>query len=221
LPKISRVADLPVLEFDTWDVPRSTTLLKRCFDVGFSGGSLLLMAPFFPLIALAIRLDSRGPVLFTQLRAGKAGKPFRMLKFRTMHRHAQDQLGEVVDLGDLAEPVFKVKGDPRVTRVGRFLRRFSLDELPQLWNVLRGDMSMVGPRPEELAMVDNYRPEHRVRLQVKPGMTGPMQVFGRGELTLAERLAVESDYIESMSLARDLEIIAMTVPVVLRGDGAY
>ena len=144
-----------------------------------------------------------------------------MYKFRSMYRDAEDQLSDLVDLDALPEPAFKLRDDPRVTRVGRFLRRLSLDELPQLWNVLRGDMSLVGPRPEELALVARYQPEHRFRLQVKPGMTGPMQVSGRGELAFAERLAVELDYVERVSLARDLWILLRTLPALSRGTGAY
>ena len=117
--------------------------------------------------------------------------------------------------------MFKLRPDPRVTRVGRFLRRFSLDELPQLVNVIRGEMSMVGPRPEEVSVADRYQPEHRFRLMVKPGITGPMQVFGRGELTFEERLAVEIDYVENLSLTRDLWLLAQTIPAVVRGTGAF
>jgi exopolysaccharide biosynthesis polyprenyl glycosylphosphotransferase len=221
MPYLSQVADLPVLEFDTSDVSRSTMLLKRCFDVIVSAAGLLLFAPLFPLVALAIRLDSPGPAIFSQLRAGLGGRPFRMYKLRSMYRDAEDQLSDLVDFDALPEPAFKLRDDPRVTRVGRFLRRLSLDELPQLWNVLRGDMSIVGPRPEELALVARYQPEHRFRLQVKPGMTGPMQVSGRGELAFAERLAVELDYVERVSLARDLWILLRTLPALSRGTGAY
>jgi exopolysaccharide biosynthesis polyprenyl glycosylphosphotransferase len=221
MPYLSQVADLPVLEFDTSDVSRSTALLKRSFDVLLSATALVVLAPLYPLIALAVKLDSPGPVIFSQLRAGLGGQPFRMYKLRSMREGAADELGDLVDLDSLPEPSFKLRKDPRVTRVGRFLRRFSLDELPQLWNVLRGDMSIVGPRPEELALVERYRPEHRFRLQVKPGMTGPMQVFGRGELGFAERLAVELDYVERMSLARDVWILLQTVPAVFHGTGAY
>jgi exopolysaccharide biosynthesis polyprenyl glycosylphosphotransferase len=221
MPYLSQVADLPVLEFDTSDVSRSTMLLKRCFDVIVSAAGLVLFAPLFPLVALAIRLDSRGPAIFSQLRAGLGGRPFRMYKLRSMYRDAEDQLSDLVDLDALPEPAFKLRDDPRVTRVGRLLRRLSLDELPQLWNVLRGDMSIVGPRPEELALVARYQPEHRFRLQVKPGMTGPMQVSGRGELAFAERLAVELDYVERVSLARDLWILLRTLPALSRGTGAY
>jgi exopolysaccharide biosynthesis polyprenyl glycosylphosphotransferase len=221
MPYLSQVADLPVLEFDTSDVSRSTMLLKRAFDIMISAIALVVLAPLFPLVALAIRLDSPGPALFSQLRAGLGGRPFRMYKLRSMYREAEAQLSDLVDLDELPEPAFKLRHDPRVTRVGRFLRRLSLDELPQLWNVLRGDMSIVGPRPEELALVARYQPEHRFRLQVKPGMTGPMQVSGRGELAFAERLAVELDYVERISLARDLWILLRTVPAVYRGTGAY
>jgi exopolysaccharide biosynthesis polyprenyl glycosylphosphotransferase len=210
-----------VLEYETWDPSRSTALIKRAFDIVVSSLGLLFTAPFFPLIALAIKLDTRGPVFFNQTRAGLDGRPFEMHKFRTMVADAEDRLADVVRLDDLRDPVFKLSDDPRVTPVGRFLRRLSLDELPQLINVLRGEMSIVGPRPEQVELVERYRPEHRFRLSVKPGITGPMQVFGRGDLTFHERLAVELDYIENLSLARDLRIIAETVPVTLRGSGAY
>jgi exopolysaccharide biosynthesis polyprenyl glycosylphosphotransferase len=219
--RLSQVADLPVFEFNTWDPSRSTMAIKRGFDLLISGIGLLLLAPLFPLIAIAIRLDSRGGVIFGQARAGKEGRPFRLYKFRTMRADAEQQLATVVDLDQLEEPMFKLNGDPRVTRVGRVLRRLSLDEVPQLYNVFRGDMSIVGPRPEQVELVQRYRPEHRFRLTVKPGLTGPMQVYGRGELTFAERLAVELDYVENLSLAQDLKILAITVPVVLRGKGAY
>jgi exopolysaccharide biosynthesis polyprenyl glycosylphosphotransferase len=219
--RLSKVADLPVFEFNTWDPSRSTMFLKRGFDLVISAFGLLVTAPFFPLIALAIRLDSRGPAIFGQLRAGVGGEPFRLYKFRTMRVDAEERLSSVVDLDQLEQPMFKLNGDPRVTRVGRVLRRMSLDELPQLYNVLRGDMSIVGPRPEQIELVQRYRPEHRFRLAVKPGLTGPMQVYGRGELTFEERLAVELDYVENLSLAHDLKIIATTVPAVLRGRGAF
>ena len=144
-----------------------------------------------------------------------------MYKLRTMTADAEESLSEIVRLEDLREPMFKLRNDPRVTRVGRLLRRFSLDELPQLVNVLRGEMSIVGPRPEQVELVERYAPEHRFRLEVKPGMTGPMQVFGRGELSFGERLAVELDYVENVSLGRDLRILFQTVPAIIRGTGAF
>ncbi len=219
--RISQVAELPVFEFNTWDPPRSTLLMKRAFDLVVSAVALLLLLPFLPLVAIAIKLDSRGPIFFTQIRTGENGDPFRMYKLRTMTADAEERLGEVVRLEELSEPMFKVYGDPRITRVGRLLRRFSIDELPQLFNVLRGKMSIVGPRPEEIAVTSMYGPEHRFRLAVKPGLTGPMQVYGRGELTFGERLAVELEYIENLSIARDLRILLLTIPTAIRGTGAF
>jgi exopolysaccharide biosynthesis polyprenyl glycosylphosphotransferase len=221
LPRLSEVADLPVLEYDTRDVPRSTILIKRVFDVAASSLMLIVCAPLLPIIALAIKLESRGPLLFVQTRAGLRGMPFRVYKFRTMHKGADRMLEQLVRLDELPEPVFKFKSDPRVTRVGRVLRRLSLDELPQLVNVLKGEMSIVGPRPEQIELVRRYRPEHRFRLAVKPGITGSMQVFGRGALTFSERLAVELDYVENLSLSRDLRILLQTLPATFRGTGAY
>jgi lipopolysaccharide/colanic/teichoic acid biosynthesis glycosyltransferase len=220
-PRLSELGDLPVLEYDTRDPSRSTMLIKRIFDLFVSASALLVLAPLFPLVVLAIKLDTRGPVFFKQLRAGRDGFPFRMYKLRTMVADAERALSDIVVLDDLPEPVFKLRTDPRVTRVGRLLRRFSIDELPQLVNVLRGEMSIVGPRPEQIELVERYRPEDRFRLDLKPGMTGPMQVYGRGELDFSERLAVEYDYVENVSLSRDLRILFRTFPVVLRGTGAY
>jgi exopolysaccharide biosynthesis polyprenyl glycosylphosphotransferase len=221
VPRLAEVADLPILEYDTRDPSRSTILIKRGFDLFVATLGLLVLAPLFPLVLAAIKLDSRGPTIFVQLRAGRRAVPFRMYKLRTMTMDAEDELAALISLDALAEPVFKLRPDPRVTRVGRFLRRFSLDELPQLVNVLRGEMSIVGPRPEEIEVVRRYRPEHRFRLDVKPGMTGPMQVYGRGDLTFSERLAVELDYVENPSLGRDLRILLQTIPAALRGRGAY
>ena len=181
-----------MLEYNTGDVPRSTAALKRGFDVVVAGAMLLVLAPVLAAVALAIKLDDRGPVLFRQLRAGRNGKPFTIIKFRSMDVDAEEHLRHLVDLNALPAPIFKLRWDPRVTGVGRILRRFSLDELPQLINVIRGEMSLVGPRPEMVSITDRYKPEHRFRLAVKPGITGPMQVFGRGELTFDERLAVRS-----------------------------
>jgi exopolysaccharide biosynthesis polyprenyl glycosylphosphotransferase len=219
--RLNHVADLPVVEYNTWDTSRSTLFLKRTLDVVVAGTALLVLSPLFLLIALAVRLESRGPAIFQQLRAGREGRSFRMLKFRTMDADAEAQLPQLVPFDSLADPMFKLREDPRVTRVGRLLRRTSLDELPQFLNVLRGDMSLVGPRPEQVDLVERYEPEHRFRLLVRPGITGPMQVFGRGELSFEERLAVERDYIENLSLGRDLRILAMTVVPVVSGRGAF
>ncbi len=217
--EISRLAELPVFEYLTSDVSRSTMMLKRALDLIVGIPLAILAAPLFPVIAVAIWLEDRGPILFAQQRAGFHGEPFRLLKFRTMHVGADSSLEDLLD--ELPEPMFKFRQDPRVTRVGRVLRRLSLDELPQIWNLLRGDMSLVGPRPEQLELVERYSPEHRFRLDVKPGLTGPMQVHGRGELTFEERLAVELDYVENLSMGRDLRILALTPVCVIRGTGAF
>ena len=219
--QLSHIADLPAIVYGTWDVSRSTLLLKRIIDVAISAILLSVAAPLVGLIALAIKLHSRGPVFFKQSRVGLNGRCFRMLKFRTMVPNAEELLPHLVAFDRLPEPVFKLPRDPRVTRVGRVLRRTSIDELPQLWNVLRGDMSLVGPRPEEEQIVARYEPEHLVRLQVKPGLTGPMQVNGRGNLRFEERLAVEREYIENLSIARDLRILTATASTVVAGRGAF
>lgn len=219
--RLTHVADLPVLEYNTWDVSRSTLLLKRLLDVAVSLSALVLLAPVFVLIALMIFLDSPGPVLFSQVRAGMHGQGFRMLKFRTMVADAEARLEHIVSFDALREPMFKLRDDPRVTRVGRFLRRTSLDELPQLVNVLMGDMSLVGPRPEQIDLVRRYTAGQCIRLAVKPGVTGPMQVYGRGQLTFAERLAVEREYVENISIGRDLRILTLTITAVVAGRGAF
>jgi exopolysaccharide biosynthesis polyprenyl glycosylphosphotransferase len=218
---LTHIADLPLLDYNTWDISRTTVGLKRAFDTGVAVGGLILACPLFVLVGLATLVDSGRPIFFRQTRAGERGRPFQMLKFRTMVRDAETMLAELVPFEELDSPMFKLKADPRVTRVGRLLRRTSIDELPQLINVLRGEMSIVGPRPEQLDLVDRYAPEHQFRLQIKPGITGPMQVYGRGELTFDERLAVEREYVENLSLARDLRILVMTLPAVFGRRGAF
>jgi exopolysaccharide biosynthesis polyprenyl glycosylphosphotransferase len=218
---LTHIADLPLLDYNTWDISRLTLALKRCFDIVFASLALVLALPVLVLVALATLVDSGWPVFFSHVRAGERGRPFQMLKFRTMVKNAEAMLPELVPFEELDAPMFKLKADPRITRVGRFLRRTSIDELPQLINVLRGEMSIVGPRPEQLDLVERYGPEHQFRLQVKPGITGPMQVYGRGELTFEERLAVEREYVENLSLARDLRIVLMTLPAVFGRRGAY
>jgi lipopolysaccharide/colanic/teichoic acid biosynthesis glycosyltransferase len=217
--QISRLAELPVFEYVTSDVSRSTLMLKRILDLIVGIPLAVVSALLFPLIALAIWLEDRGPPLFVQRRAGLNGKPFSVFKFRTMYVGADRSLDDLLD--ELPEPMFKFRRDSRVTRVGRVLRRLSLDELPQMWNLLRGDMSLVGPRPEQLELVERYSPEHRFRLDVKPGLTGPMQIHGRGELTFEERLAVELDYVENLSIGREIRILALTPISVIRGTGAF
>jgi exopolysaccharide biosynthesis polyprenyl glycosylphosphotransferase len=218
---LTHIAELPLLDYNTWDISRTTRQLKRGLDILLSLLGLIVTLPLLLLAALATLIDSGWPVLFRQTRAGESGRPFQMLKFRTMVRGAEALLPQLVPFEQLDAPMFKLKADPRVTRVGRVLRRTSIDELPQLVNVLRGEMSIVGPRPEQLDLVERYAPEHQFRLEVKPGITGPMQVYGRGELTFEERLAVEREYVENLSLVRDIRIVLMTLPAVLGKRGAY
>jgi exopolysaccharide biosynthesis polyprenyl glycosylphosphotransferase len=218
--ELNRLAELPVLDFRFADPSRSTEAMKRAMDVAVSATLLVLLSPLLAAIAVAILLDSGRPVLFRQRRAGKDGEPFDMVKFRTMVVDAEERLGELVDLTKLEQPAFKIVDDPRVTRIGRTLRRYSLDELPQLLNVLRGQMSLVGPRPEEEGVVALYDERQRGRLAIKPGLTGPMQVYGRSDLTFEERLAMERDYLDNLSLAGDLAILMRTPRAVIRGDSA-
>jgi lipopolysaccharide/colanic/teichoic acid biosynthesis glycosyltransferase len=193
---------------------------KRVIDVLGSTLGLIFTIIVWPLIALLIKLDSEGPVLFSHERVGAHGRPFTMYKFRTMHKGAADQWPQLVSSLGLSEPVLKLADDPRLTGVGRFLRRWSLDELPQFWNVLTGDMSLVGPRPEEPRVVAYYSDYHLKRLAIKPGMTGPMQISDRADLNLDERVALDLDYIEHHSTGRDLAILLRTLPVIIRGKGA-
>jgi len=218
---LTRVGELAVVEYNTWDVSRSTMFLKRALDVTVSLIALVALSPLFLAAALLILVDSPGAIFFLQMRVGMGGARFRMHKFRTMVRDAEAQLPELLRFDALAEPMFKLRNDPRVTRVGKLLRRTSLDELPQLFNVLKGDMSLVGPRPEQVELVERYKPGQLVRLAVKPGLTGPMQVHGRGDLTLEERLAVEREYVENISIARDFRILTLTIAAVLTGRGAF
>lgn len=196
-------------------------LPKRAIDIVGSLLGLIVAAPFMAVIALAIRVDSRGPATFAQWRAGRDGKPFRMYKFRTMITGAEELRAGLVQTMCLEEPVLKFHPDPRITRVGRFLRRWSLDELPQFANVLKGEMSLVGPRPEELHVVAKYTPWHMQRLGVTPGITGPMQVSGRARLLLDERVRLDLDYINHPSTLEDAKILARTIQAVIAGDGSY
>ncbi len=218
---LTHIADLPLLDYNTWYVSNSTLALKRAFDLVVGMIGLIVTLPIFALTAVAILLDDGRPVFFRQQRVGEGGRRFRIFKFRTMVRDAEARLRDLVSLDKLDDPLFKLKADPRVTRSGRFLRRTSIDELPQLLNVLRGEMSIVGPRPEVVDIVERYSPEHEFRLQVKPGITGPWQVFGRSDLTFDEILAVEREYVDNLSLARDIRIVLMTLPAVLGKRGAY
>jgi lipopolysaccharide/colanic/teichoic acid biosynthesis glycosyltransferase len=198
-------------------------LAKRLLDIFASIAGLILFSPVLLLASILIRLDSPGKAIFSQERIGENGKPFRIYKLRTMLVDAQQKLQQVLEQNNiqLDQPAFKIPHDQRVTRVGRFLRRWSLDEVPQFWNILRGEMSLVGPRPEESWVVALYNDYQRQRLAVKPGLTGPMQVSGRGDLDLESRLAVELDYIQHYTFWLDLKIIWKSLGVIISGKGAY
>jgi exopolysaccharide biosynthesis polyprenyl glycosylphosphotransferase len=196
-------------------------LLKRTLDVLLAGACLLLLAPLWGLIALLVRLDSPGPILFRQERVGRSGVRFVCLKFRSMREDADRVVQELLAQNEASGPIFKIRNDPRMTRVGRFLRRWSLDEIPQFWNVIRGEMSLVGPRPPLPREVAQYEPWQLRRLEAAPGLTGLWQVSGRSELSFDEMVMLDLYYVENWSLGLDLRILARTIPAVFRGGGAY
>ena len=195
-------------------------LLKRLMDIGIALLTLLLLAPLFLLIALLIKLRMPGPVLFLQERIGRQGRPFRMLKFRTMVVDAEEQRAELEAFNETGGPTFKMTNDPRITPLGRVLRKYSLDEFPQLINVLQGHMSLVGPRPLPIYEVDHLSESHRRRLSVLPGITGLSQVSGRSDLCWEEWLNLDLEYIDTWNIFEDIRILVKTLFVVLRGHGA-
>lgn len=203
-----------------WEVRRDPWL-KRLFDILCSSIVLCIFAPLFLLIAALIKLEDRGPVFFTQIRVGKYGRLFKMYKFRSMCSDAEKRLEELKAKNHHKEGVtFKIKDDPRITRVGKWLRKLSLDEMPQFINVLRGEMSFVGPRPPVPREVALYTPAQRRRLAVQPGITCIWQVSGRAEIDFSGQVALDVRYIESQSLLTDLKIAVQTIPAVLSGRGA-
>jgi exopolysaccharide biosynthesis polyprenyl glycosylphosphotransferase len=212
---------IPLMGLKETAIPRAGRLLKRTLDIGLSAVVLLLGVPFLILVALAIRLDSPGPVVFTQRRVGEAGRPFAMYKFRSMRLGAEEQQARLRDLNQATGPLFKIRADPRLTGVGRLLRRSSLDELPQFINVLRGEMSVVGPRPGLPTEVSQYQAWQSQRLEVRPGITGLWQVSGRSDLSFDEMCLLDVYYIENWSLGLDLNIMLRTIPRILFADGAY
>jgi exopolysaccharide biosynthesis polyprenyl glycosylphosphotransferase len=189
--------------------------------VVFSAFALLVLSPALLAVALAIKLDSPGPVIFRQRRIGVNGREFQMLKFRSMHRDAEARLASLRALNEASGPVFKIRKDPRITRVGRLIRRTSIDELPQFWNVLRGEMSIVGPRPPLPWEADQYQRRHVRRLSVKPGITCTWQVSGRSAIGFDRWMELDLAYIDSWSLWQDVKILARTIPAVLTGRGAH
>jgi len=222
-PRISvrPVSALPLVYVEEPELKGPNRLAKGAFDFAVSGLALVVLAPLLLAIGLLVRATSRGPALFKQVRVGVGGRHFVVWKFRTMRRDAEVRLCDVLHLNEHDGLLFKVRDDPRVTRVGRFLRRWSLDELPQLCNVLRGDMSIVGPRPPLPSEVERYDDQIRRRLLVKPGMTGLWQVSGRSGLPWEEAVRLDLYYVENWSLSMDATIMAKTAMAVLKRHGAY
>jgi exopolysaccharide biosynthesis polyprenyl glycosylphosphotransferase len=219
---VETFGDIPLIGLKEPVIRPHQRVLKRMMDIGISAVALVVSAPIWPAIALAIKLDSPGPVIFRQQRVGEGGKLFTMYKFRTMHVGAEKLERTLVESAlAQGERLFKSPDDPRVTRVGRFLRRTSLDELPQLWNVLKGDMSLVGPRPELPAFVERYEPWQRKRFGVPQGLTGWWQVHGRSDKPMYWHTEDDLYYIQNYSLLLDLRILLLTALSVIRGRGAY
>jgi exopolysaccharide biosynthesis polyprenyl glycosylphosphotransferase len=202
-------------------ISRGPDILKRGFDILVSFLLLLACAPIFVLIALLVKLEDGGPFIFPQTRVGRYGRHFKMYKIRSMCLDAEQRLKDLVHKNHHAEGVtFKIKDDPRITRVGKWLRKFSLDELPQIWNVFVGNMSLVGPRPPLPREVNKYSPADRRRLAIKPGITCIWQISGRSEIDFSGQVQLDVNYIESQSFWTDVKILTRTVPAVLCGKGA-
>jgi exopolysaccharide biosynthesis polyprenyl glycosylphosphotransferase len=194
---------------------------KRPLDIAASLVGLILLSPLFLVLAILVKLDSRGPVFFKQLRVGKDGREFEFYKFRSMVVDAEQMKNKLMHLNELEGPVFKISNDPRITPIGRFLRRTSLDELPQLFNVLRGDMSLVGPRPPLPAEVANYENWQRQKLSVLPGITCLWQISGRNHIGFTEWMRLDIEYIRRQSFGVDVKILLRTLPAVLLRKGAF
>lgn len=200
---------------------RMYELTKRAMDVFISALLLFGLMPFMLVVAALIKLDSPGPVVLRQKRVGRGLKLFDCFKFRTMVENAQALQAELVSLNEMDGPVFKIRNDPRITRIGKYLRKYSIDELPQLVNVLRGEMSLVGPRPPLPHEVEMYEPRYLRRLDVKPGLTCLWQVSGRNELSFEKWMELDLYYVENRSLLLDIEILFRTIPAVVSARGAY
>ncbi|WP_312180587.1 sugar transferase [Arthrobacter sp.] len=215
------VEGLPLMHVELPQYSGGKHLLKRCLDIVFASMGLLVLAPVFAMLSMIVHYDSAGPVIFHQQRVGVRGRTFQMLKFRSMVIDAEQRLPTLKNRNQGAGVLFKLKQDPRVTRCGRWMRRYSLDELPQLWNVLRGDMSLVGPRPPLPSEVKGYQGSTHRRLLIKPGLTGLWQINGRSNLAWDESIRLDLFYVENWSLTGDLMIMWRTVRVMVRPDGAY
>lgn len=226
--RLSDIAGIPLYSPDRVLVNTIKGITKRAFDLVVGSLCLVAFSPLFLIVAIATKLESRGPVLFKQLRSlGTHDKPFEFYKFRSMRVEADEEKEDLLELNESDGILFKIKNDPRLTRIGKWIRRHSIDELPQLLNVMKGDMSLVGPRPlpvrdyERLQKEDHLGGYYRQRTRMKPGMTGLWQISGRSELGFKEMVMLDLYYIENQSILFDIEILLQTIPVVLFGKGAY
>ncbi|MBS1863411.1 MAG: sugar transferase [Actinobacteria bacterium] len=219
---LDQVGGLPLISLGPARLTRSARIAKRIVDVAGSAVALVVLSPVLLGIAAAIRIESRGPVFFRQRRAGRHNEPFEVLKFRSMYADAEERKAALEKENESTDGVmFKIRDDPRITRVGRLIRRTSIDELPQLFNVLRGDMSLVGPRPIIFREAEALEDWHLRRAELRPGLTGPWQIYGRSQSPFQEMVRFDYQYVAGWSLARDIEILLATLPAVLSGRGAY
>jgi len=216
---VHALGGFPLIQLNENPIDGLSVAVKRILDVAMASFGLVLTGPLLALLAALVRLDSPGPALYAATRVGYKARKFRCWKLRTMRLSAESEKDALRESNERAGPWFKMKNDPRVTRVGRWLRKFSLDELPQLWNVLLGDMSMVGPRPHPLDDFNRYKPEHLRRLDVKPGITGLWQVTARRDPSFENNLLLDLDYIENWTMRLDLEILFRSIPELFRGSG--
>lgn len=219
--KVQELNGIPLISTRDISIQGWNLIFKRAFDIVVGSLMALVALPFILVVAVAIRLDTPGPVFFKQVRVGKNGKQFPCYKFRSMVHNADYLRSQVADLNESTGPLFKIRNDPRLTRVGRFIRRYSIDELPQLLNVLRGEMSLIGPRPNLPEEVAQYQEWMKKRLSVSPGLTGLWQVSGRSNLTFDEMVLLDIYYVENWSVGMDTSILLRSVPAVLRATGAY
>lgn len=219
--RLNLVDEIPLLSFEPVSREPNALLAKRVFDLIVTLAAMPVLLPFLAVIAIIIKIDSRGPVIFTQERVGLHKRRFQMYKFRSMVADAEARLATLEHLNEASGPNFKIKDDPRITRVGRFIRRTSIDELPQLFNVLAGDMSLVGPRPMSIRDVELFdQGVQRKRFSVRPGLTCLWQISGRSDLDFDDWLKLDLAYIDTWTFWKDLEILVRTIPVVIRGSGA-
>jgi exopolysaccharide biosynthesis polyprenyl glycosylphosphotransferase len=218
---VANLSGIPLIGLKELSLKGWNLVLKRAIDLALILVATPVVLLLVGVIALAVKLDSTGPAIFKQLRIGKGGRPFTTYKFRTMVVDAEERRAELAALNEADGPIFKIRDDPRKTRMGRLLRRSSMDELPQLWNIVRGEMSLVGPRPQLPQEVAQYEPWHYRRLEVKPGLTGLWQVLGRSDTSFDEMVRLDIYYAENWSPSMDLRIMLETIPAVLSGKGAY